>query len=991
MKRTTAVISLSTIVMIGSILGIANGVAFHFAGTIDTYLNKETTNYDTEKVNNAVSKGKELAKDVTRSGSVLLKNQNQCLPLDVKTNRKVNVFGWGGSDDGFLYQGGGSSEGGYSGDKISLYDGLEQAGLEVNRTLGNAYHALGYRREGAPDQDQWSTYYRLYEPGTNFYTEERMKQATDFSDTAIMVFSRRATEGDDLPKCQYNESGVEDDSRPYLCLSDKEALMINRVTQNFKNVIVLFNGSASMEMGFLDYNGIDAAIQIGYPGYYGTVGVGDILTGATDPSGKLVDTAAYDITTAPSYVNTGNLESHLYQGRGFRYTDYAEDIYVGYRWYETAAKEGFYDSSYLNSYGHEKKGYDAIVQYPFGYGLSYTNFDWTIKSAKLGDKDIIGGMDKETRNNLTPSDVINYEVWVENKGKTAGREVVELYYEAPYTKGGIEKSSINLIDFQKTGLLKPGEGETLKLSVRLSDMASYDTYDKNNNGFMGYELEKGDYNLSFRTDVHTEKTIADPSNSTKQIPATFTYNLSKDYQIDKDPDTGAEVKNHFTTYENKTSKASSKIDEPQATYAVSIDGKDASSDYDQGITYLSREDFSKTFPKTGATRSVNQTFVDNVFKVHAPTINSEDVMPVTDDISPNLTLDDLKGVPYDDPRWQKLVSELSVDELALLSADGGFGTIEISKIKKPLCHDSDGGTGFTDGVSTGSEGHAVKYPAANVLSQTWDWKAAYQWGCSVGEEGQALNKQGWYAPGCNIHRSPLGGRNFEYFSEDGRLAGIFVAYSVKGATEHGVYCYTKHFAGNDSDAGRNGQFKWMTEQSLREVYAKPMELATKIGKANATMISVDRIGSVRATGSYALLTDLLRKEWGFQGSAITDYYQGGNVNDMDEGIRAGCDLGLNPNGKRSTFDDTSSATSVIALQNAAHNILFTYIDTVYRTETSTGIDLSSNIGTATTETKKTGSWWRPTLISLDCVVGAGLVCWAVLSILFTFVLPKKKQ
>lgn len=276
-----------------------------------------------------------------------LKNSNNCLPL---SSPNISIFGWGGSDNGFLYQGGGSSQGGYDTDKVSLYQGFRNAGFNVNESLCSAYNSLSYRREGAPDSDQFSIYYRLYEPKENFYTDSLMNQAKSFSDTAVIVLSRRATEGDDLPKCQYDENGVQDTSRNYLALSDREALMVSKVTSNFDKVIVLFNTSAPMEMGFLDYSGIDAALYCGYPGYYGATGIVDILNGGTNPSGKMVDTAAYDLSTAPSYINVGNEATHNYSGRGGKYTDYAEDIYVGYRWYETADSEGYWNGMSLRRY-----------------------------------------------------------------------------------------------------------------------------------------------------------------------------------------------------------------------------------------------------------------------------------------------------------------------------------------------------------------------------------------------------------------------------------------------------------------------------------------------------------------------------------------------------------------------------------------------------------------------------------------------------------------
>ena len=965
MKRTTAVYSISALIFFSSILAIGNGVAWANGGYIDKFLPKGDSQIDSGTVQENLTKGKELAQEICEGGMVLLKN-NTTLPLTLESNNKINIFGWGASEHGFLYQGGGSSEGGYSADKISLYNAFKSNGFEINEELANAYNGLSYRREGGPDRNQHSVYYRTYEPGQEFYNEH-LEHAKSFSDTAVVVLSRRATEGDDLPKVSYNESGQADESRNYLSLTQKEELMMDVVTENFDKVVVLINSSAPMEMGFVDNPKVDGAIYIGYPGYYGTTAIPRIISGAVNPSGHLTDTAAYELKSAPSYVNSGPDASMVYQGKGARYKDYAEDIYVGYKWYETADEEGYFVNEQRNSYGKELKGYDAVVQFPFGHGLSYTDFSWTLDKVTLAD-----GTEISSGKTLSKDDTLKFSVWVQNVGKVAGKEVVELFQTPPYTKGGIEKASQNLVAFGKTPLLEPGKGASVELEVKVSDLQSYDTYDKNNNGFMGYEVEEGEYNLSLRVNSHEVK--LDKENN----PLEFNVVIPKGgFKYEVDPVTGTEVKNRFTTYTNKESGATSTVYEPQSAYQMSIDGNDSDSKYNQGVTYLTRSDFKNTFPQRTPVRKISDAMYENVFKVHSPFNNSSDKMPkINAKFEKTITLLDVKGKPYEDPLWNDLVSQLTLRELQNLSASGGFGTMAISRILKDHCTDSDGGTGFTNGVVSTGGIHAVKYPAANILASTWDWKAAYKWGHAIGEEGKALNIQGWYAPGCNVHRSPLGGRNFEYFSEDGFMCGKFVAQTVKGCTENGVYAYMKHFAANDTDEGRNGQFEWMTEQSLREIWAKPGEIATKEGKANALMVSVDRIGGTRATGSYALLTSLLRDEWGFRGSTITDYYQAGNVNDLDEGIRAGNDLALNPNGDYKTFEDWAnpSATSVIALQNAAHNILYTYIDTIDRTEKFTGIDMSDQIGQREEDTS--GMWWRPTLIAIDCVVGvtvAGLI------------------
>jgi len=494
---------------------------------------------------------------------------------------------------------------------------------------------------------------------------------------------------------------------------------------------------------------------------------------------------------------------------------------------------------------------------------------------------------------------------------------------------------------------------------------------------MGYELDGGDYTLSLRSDAHhIAKDDADNN-------LVYQYHIDPT-KIENDTTTGHKVENRFTTYTNPTSGASSTIYEPEAKYAISIDGCDSNSAYDQGVTFLTRENFASTFPIETETREMSEEMYQNVFVAHEPFIDDSDVMPTTGSTETSYTLDDVKGLPYDDPKWEALLDQLTPEQMADLSAGAAFGTIALDAVGKPKCKDTDGGTGFTSSVATGDGGHATKYPATHVFAATFDWKEAYQFGHAIGEEGKALNIQGWYAPGVNIHRSPFGGRNFEYYSEDGLLAGVFAAQAIKGCTENGVYAYMKHFAANDSDEGRNGQFKWMTEQSLRQIWAKPAEIATKVGGANATMVSIDRIGSVRGSGSYALLTSLLRDEWGFRGSAITDYFQGGNCHNMDEQVRAGCDLSLYPGGNHIHFADINSASSVIALRNATHNTLFTYIDTINRTEKSTGVDLSAEIGRRSKETQD-GSWWRTLVYTIDGVALAGMITWATITIIFTWV------
>jgi beta-glucosidase len=592
------------------------------------------------------------------------------------------------------------------------------------------------------------------------------------------------------------------------------------------------------------------------------------------------------------------------------------------------------------------------VQFPFGYGLSYTTFDWQLVSVNY-----------PSGSELSKDSTIEIEVWVENTGTTySGCDTVQLYAHAPYILGEIEKPEVKLCAFAKTGLLKPGEGEKLTLSVSIQDLASYDCYDSNYNGFMGYELDGGEYTLSLRTDAHTVANVSGGAEYKFSIP-------SDGYKYSEDATTGYTVENRFTTYTNTVSGASSVVNESMVTSskAYSIDGADS----EQNIVYLSRADFASTFPVYVGNRSTNGEFISNVATFSKPVTNSSDVMPITGSNETSYTLEDVAGLSYDDEKWDKLIQQLSVNTLASLCANGGYGTIEIKSIGKPACVDMDGGSGIYPAITGFDEGEAVAYPSATVIAASWNWYLAYQVGQSLAKEALAIGMNGWYAPGANMHRSPFGGRNFEYYSEDSYVAGIMCAYEVKGSIQGGVYAYVKHFVANDSDEGRNGEFRWLTEQALREVYCKPFEIAVKVGGANAIMSSVDRIGATRSASSYQLLTEVLRNEWGFRGSVITDYYQGGNTHDADQNIRSGNDLQLMPEGKTSLFDDLSSATAVIALQKSAKNILYTYINTQYIHATEENLELSNVIGTRTA----VYAWWKVVLYVVDGVVIAGCVGW----------------
>ena len=976
-KRLTVKYVLVALVLVVLLFG--NYVLYSFSGTITLALCGSGVQVDEVAMNASSANSAALCVEIGEDGMTLLKN-NGTLPL-AENNKKINVFGWSGSDNGFVHQGAGSG-GGTDTDITTLYQGLRESGFEINEELAEKYNAMSYRREG------WD-YYKLPEGDESFYTSELMENAKAFSDTALIVLGRKGGETSDLPRYQQNLSGKRDPTRMYSQTSALEDLMIEKVTANFDKVIVVFNTTNVMEAGFLENEKIDAAIAMYAPGSKATPALGNLLQGKANFSGKTVDTWAYDLTTSAAWANAGVDGTHTVNASGSEkayISNYAEGIYMGYWWYETADKEGFWESDFAKDKWDIENGYADVVQFPFGYGLSYTEFAWSVESVSM----IPGSQ-------IAPEDEIEIEVFVQNTGSRPGKDVVQLYLELPYREGGIEKPAVKLAAFAKTSELDSGEGELLKLSVRVSDFASYDVYDTNNNGFMGYEIEGGigDYVLSLRKNAHE---IAEVGGL---YGATFDYRVPDEgYRLENDPVTGNKVENRFTNYTNPVSGASSVTQEnalSDLSKAYSVDG----SDTPYAFEYMTRADFEGTFPTFGSYPSTMDTqFYQETYVVNTPKIVESDVMPlhssdatdyqlldfiyeVTDDAG-NPVLDEEGNktyglVPYEDERWDQLVSQMSLNDLYVLSAGGGFGTQRIDSVGKPAAVDKDGPCGFNS-LITGSGGgteSATNFPCETLIASTWDWKLSYRFGLALSAEGNALGVDGLYGPAVNIHRNVLNGRNFEYYSEDPYISGIMCAYTVYGCKENGVYCWIKHFALNENETGRTHMYQFCTEQALREIYLRPYEIAVKEGGANAIMTAYGRVGTVRASGSSALNTAVLRGEWGFKGAVITDYYNAGVVHDADECIRAGNDLMLDPNGRPSYFGDQTSATAVIALQSAAKHILYSYLETKYTAQVSTGLDLSTLVGNRT----DVFAWWIPVAGVIDGLIVVGCAAFAVLSFL----------
>ncbi|MDO4852776.1 MAG: glycoside hydrolase family 3 N-terminal domain-containing protein, partial [Clostridia bacterium] len=773
-----------------------------------------------------------ISEELEGEGVVLLKNDNAALPLG--NGAKVNLFGFASIDP--IYGGTGSGAGDTS-QNVDVVAGLTNAGLSVNPELVKFYQTSGVSRV---KQNGFSgSNFTPAEVPASAYTDAVLSQAKDYSDTAIIVLSRIGGEGGDLPMDMFAAGYSQtDDGRHYLELTqDEEDLLALVKAQGFAKTIVMVNSSHAMELGFVD--GVDAAIWVGGPGAVGFNAVGKVLSGEVNPSGRLVDTYAYDMTTAPAYWNAGDF---TYGNIHRNYVEYAEGIYVGYRYYETAAADGYID-------------YAKTVQYPFGYGLSYTTFEQTIESYADGGSSIA------------------MQVKVTNTGSVAGKDVVQVYYTAPYTKGGIEKAHVVLAGFAKTKLLQPGESETVMIAFAEEDMASFDAF-----GAGCYVLEAGDYEIKLMNNAHD---VIDSRMHT--VKETVTYGEGNPRSTDK---TAAVA--HFADVQNG-----------------------------QITVYVSRSDWEGTTPKERVDGKTASDAVVKAFSEKAPyEVNDSDPAIVYADNG--LVLEDMAGLDWDDPKWELLLQQLSDEDMATMILNGGWSTPAVASVGKPATSDLDGPAGINSLVSSLK---GVQFPTEAVIGSTWNAELVEEFGKVFAQEAAANGVVGLYAPGMNIHRTPFGGRNFEYYSEDGLLSGKLGAAQVRGSESQGVYMYAKHFALNDQESNRLSISVWANEQAMRELYFKPFELTVKEGKTTAIMSSYSYFGTTWAGGSKALITDVLRNEWGFVGMVVTDSAMS-NTSWMDPNlaVRAGNDMMLCLMG---ASIDSSNNTARNAMRAACHNILYT--------------------------------------------------------------------
>ena len=718
------------------------------------------------------AKSIEIAHKIEDEGIVLLKNDGDALPLK---NKKVNVFG--AASCSIAFAGAAGSGAVRSSDAVGFYDALENAGIEYNKDLYNAYSGFTGTKIDLGIIGYVITVLKQFFGGgqsempVGRISDSLMAKAAEYSQTAIIVIGRVGTEMKDLSVEQLN-------------LTDEEKEMIDRVCASFTDVIVVFNISNIMDMSWLeDYDSIKAAMIMWLPGEVATNSVGKILTGEVNPSGKLVDTVSYDIEDHPASQNFGNYMYKGILGIPKYFVNYCEGIYVGYRYFETLAPEK--------------------VMYPFGFGLSYTDFEW------------------EADNFTADSEEISVDVTVTNTGDTAGKEVVQIYFSAPYYEGGIEKSAIELAAYAKTKELAPNESETITLTFNTEDMASYDSVSEE-----AWVLDAGEYKIHVAHDVRT-------------FEESFSYNVAEKIVYKSDSNSGNEIKNLFSFAEGN-------------------------------LTYLSRSDAEGTYPVSPSGLDYMATdAVKNSDKRPAPTTEGE--APKT-----GVRYQDgaimLSDVAKDESLWDAFLDQLTVDEMITLITDCGYETESIDRLGIPATSDNDGPSCIKGEGGLLYRDSGLAFPVATALACTWNDDLAEEFGKIIGEEGNQLGTHVWYAPGCNIHRSPQGGRNNEYYSEDPLLSGRMSAAVTRGVQSKGIVVTVKHFAANEQETNRqsNGLYTWLNEQSLREIYLEPFEISVKEGGAKGIMSAYNRIGDQWCGGSKALITDLLRNEWGFDGFVITD-------------------------------------------------------------------------------------------------------------------------
>lgn len=881
-----------------------------------------TATSEAKTADECYQEGYEACADIGKEGSVLLKNKNNILPL--AQSAKVTVLG--AMSYNYVEGGTGSAGGKDDENTVMMNDALIEAGLDVNSTAWTwlADQCGGKRGVSAKDPAGvgWTSYQGIHEfPAATYEAGKSSIVVSGYSDYAIVTFSRSGSEGAS-PSMDIEKVG-NTMNRTYFQLSDNEKALLAFTKTNFAHTIVLLNSASPLECGFVDdtaYN-VDACLWIGHPGEAGLVGTATLLSGRTNPSGALVDTYAYDQSTNPTYFNT---DDNRYT-TGQTFYQYEEGIYVGYRYYETADAVGYFDSDTFKNVawknGKVTTGYAGVVQYPFGYGLSYTSFSETISKSSV---------------DLAAHGTNSVTVSVKNTGSTySGKDVVELYMDAPYQSDttnfgiqgvGLEKSKVVLIGFAKTDVLAPGASQDLTITFATDDLASFDNF-----GQGCYVLEKGEYKFNVQDNAHDWGNEGSTNAVNAQVKKTLATSI-----IYNDAPTSGAVSDATYATKRASDKVTAKnaMDDVTAGDGCMLDGYLSRNAMAAGMTSIMTHQSDETAnetPSDGITTVLAlsntttsqytfSTYIKGVKKALTETLycHGNNMMPFASSLPDGTALDsskyteqkwgqtyyvltdaddkvktdsegnfdiltaaptdgstyhklcaaDMKTVSISDTKgaeiWDKLVQETTLTEAFELQGNSGWQIGEIASVGVVAQKTVDGPGEVANGTSNG----ATWFPCAVLIASTWNRDCAKEYGTSYGHQAVLFGVGVAYAPAANTHRSPFGGRNFEYYSEDGFIAGEALGNAVAGIESTGTGVMMKHFALNDGDTNRGGNTTWANEQAIREVYCRDYEIAVKDYGANGIMGSLNRIGM--SWFHYGMYVQMLRNEWGFAGNLITD-------------------------------------------------------------------------------------------------------------------------
>lgn len=836
-----------------------NSFSIFVGGTFNNIKNKDENavyfESDFDSKEEMVQYGIELTKQVEAEGAALLMNENNALPLE--KGSKVSCFS--NSSTNLVY--GGTGSGNIDASTANTLKGsLENAGFEVNKELWDFYlnDASEYKRQSGHMVAEAGE--KTAEVPWDVYTDAAKESVASYGDAAIVTLSRIGGEGADL---DYKDTN-------YLALCEEEIEMMENLAQmkkdgTIKKIIVLINSANALQVDFLKNNeySVDACLWIGDVGISGIDAVGEILNGDVNPSGSLVDTYCYNNFSSPAMVNFAPVQYEGYEEgiipeNADTYMIYQEGIYVGYRYYETR-----YEDFVMGTGNAGEYAYADDVAFPFGYGLSYTDFAYSNMNVAYNEE----------------TDQFEVTVTVTNTGdQYAGKETVQVYTQSPYTaydvENNVEKAAVELSGFGKTDVLAPGESETLTITVDKRELTSYDAY-----GEGTYILEDGDYYFTVGTDAH---------NAVNNILAAKGY--AGNGRMDAAGDVALTYKWNNAKFDAETystslngTKIENQLSDSDINLSEDLDGAE--------VTYLSRNDWTGTFPTEPLKLALTEKLIAKLQDVQYDKANYEEMEMPTLKAKNGLKLVDMIGLEFDDPKWDDLLDQLSFDDMVSLIGDSFHWTMPIESVQAPGTRDENGPQGLTASLfqAGDEEGKsaitATAFTSEDVMAATFNTELMYEIGRVIGNNCLAADIACLYGPGNNTHRTPYGGRNFEYYSEDPFLAGVMSTQEIQAMKDKGIFVVMKHFALNDCEQDRIGLGVWLNEQSAREIYLKAFQAPVEQADAGM-MVAYTRWGAIWSGGNRGLMNNIVREEWGKDGLIITDNVLTSYVNGVD-GVMAG--------------------------------------------------------------------------------------------------------